>query len=119
MGSFFLLLAGHALCDFALQTEWIAKNKNRHAGPPAGYSPTLHGPVQTIWPYVLSAHALMHGGAAMLATGSVVVGALEASAHWLIDFAKCERWIDIHADQALHVGCKALWFALIAGGVLS
>lgn len=59
---FFLLLIGHAVADFCLQTDWIARSKNRHAVP-AGYDPKLHGPQQTIWPYVLSAHALTHGGA--------------------------------------------------------
>jgi hypothetical protein len=104
----FQLLCGHAIADFALQTDWIAKNKNRHMIP-AGYDPKLHGPMQSIWPYVLSAHALIHGSAVMLITGNPMLGMAEAVSHWAIDFGKCEKWYDIHTDQWLHIGCKVLW----------
>lgn len=107
----FKLLVGHAIADFALQTDWIAKNKNRHAIP-AGYNPALHGPMQSVWPYVLSAHALIHGGAVYFATGSVMLGVLETASHWLIDFGKCERWYGIHTDQFAHIGLKFVWAAL-------
>lgn len=116
MTMLFLLLCSHALVDFTFQTEWLAINKNRHAGgAPSGYNPRLHGPLQCVWPYALSAHALQHGLGVYLATGSAVLGAAEAVAHWLIDFAKCEKLYGIHADQALHIACKVVW-CLIAGG---
>jgi hypothetical protein len=105
----FLLLCGHALADFALQSDWIAKNKSRHAGVPAGYDPKRHGQLQTIWPYVLSAHAFIHGAFVYLATGSVVLGFVEVLAHWLIDFGKCEQKYGIHTDQGLHLLCKLLY----------
>ncbi len=107
----FLLLCGHAGADFMLQTPWVAQNKNRHSTP-AGYDPKLHGPKQTIWPYVLTAHALTHGAFVYLATGSVLLGALETAAHWAIDFGKCERWYGIHADQWMHIGLKLAWAGL-------
>lgn len=107
---FFAMLCAHALVDFSLQTEWIAKNKNRNAVP-VGYVAALHGPMQLVWPHVLTAHALMHGGAVWLATGSTLMGVCETVAHWLIDFCKCEKLYGIHMDQALHVGCKLLWLA--------
>ena len=110
----FLLLASHALVDFTFQTEWIAKNKNRHAGgKPSGYDPALHGPLQTVWPYVLSAHAFQHGLGVYLATNSLGLGLAETAAHWAIDFGKCERWYGIHTDQWLHIGCKVLWWSLL------
>lgn len=108
----FKLLCGHALADFALQSDFIATNKNRHAIP-KGYNPQLHGPMQTIWPYVLTSHALIHGLMVMLATGSVLFGILETLAHWAIDFGKCEKWYGIHTDQWLHVGFKLLWAWMI------
>lgn len=111
----FKLLAGHALADYALQTDWVAKNKNRHAIP-VGYNPELHGPMQTVWPYVLSSHALIHGLMVYAATGSVVLAYAETVAHWLIDFGKCEKWYGIHTDQALHVACKVMWIAIAIGG---
>jgi hypothetical protein len=45
-------------------------------------------------------------------TGSPPLAALEFAAHWLIDWAKCEGKTGIHADQLLHVACKALWAGL-------
>jgi len=104
----FKLLCGHAVADFCLQTDWIANNKNRHSIP-KGYDPDKHGPQQTIWPYVLSAHALTHGLATYLATGNIWFGMAETVAHWLIDFGKCERMYGIHTDQWLHIGCKVIW----------
>lgn len=111
----FRLLCGHAIADFALQSDWMAKAKNRHRAPP-GYDPKLHGPLQRVWPYVLSAHALTHGLAVLLATGSYVLGAAETVAHWLIDFGKCERWYGIHTDQAIHLMCKVSWLVLAMRG---
>lgn len=105
MKTLFLLLCGHALADFCLQSEWVATNKNRHAVP-KGYDPARHGPMQRVWPYVLTAHALTHGLMVYLVTGSALFGALETAAHWLIDFGKCERWYGIHKDQWLHIACK-------------
>jgi hypothetical protein len=110
----FLLLAGHALADFCLQTPWIAKNKNPHSGPPEGYDPKIHGPMQTVWPYVLTAHSLTHGLMVFLATGDYRLGLAETVAHWAIDYAKCQRMFGIHMDQFLHIACKFLWVYLMS-----
>lgn len=110
MGVLFLLFAAHALVDFTFQTEWIAREKNRHAGPPARYDPVLHGPVQTVWPYVMTAHAVQHGAAVYLVTQSLSLGLAETVAHWVIDFLKCEKVYGIHTDQALHALCKLIWW---------
>jgi hypothetical protein len=116
MNALFVMLCGHAVADFMLQHPWVAQNKNRNAQT-TGHDPKLHGPRQTIWPYVLTAHALTHGAGVYLATGSSSLGLAETVAHWLIDFGKCERWYGIHADQWMHIGCKVVW-ALLATGVL-
>lgn len=105
---FFKLLIGHAFADFVFQTEYIARNKNRHAMP-LGYEPKLHGPKQTIWPYVLTSHALVHGGIVWLITGSIWFGLAETILHWAIDFGKCEKWYGIHQDQAAHLTCKLIY----------
>lgn len=111
----FALMCGHAFADFAFQTDWIAKNKNRHAIP-AGYDPKLHGPMQAIWPYVLSSHALIHGFFVAVLTGSTQLGLAEAFVHWITDFGKCEKWYGIHTDQAIHIGSKLLWVYLYVKG---
>src|SRR5262249_3284745 len=115
---FLSLLCGHAMADYALQTDFIAKGKSRKLNP--------DGPVP--WYYILAAHALIHGLTVvmiLLATMPIplclrglvrcddfiliaaMLGCGEAVAHWWIDLAKCEGLTDIHQDQLLHVACKA------------
>lgn len=115
----FFLLAAHALMDYALQTETIATCKCRDTDNPVA---------KTVpWYYWLTAHAVLHGaavGAVVRWFGfrweSVAVLALaEAVVHWLIDYAKCEKWFGIDVDQSLHVACKLLWFALIVAEVVT
>lgn len=108
MAELFALLIGHALADFSLQTEAMARFKNRHnvCFPPPGakYVPC--------WPYWLSAHALIHGGVVWTVTGVVWLGVAETVLHWAIDFAKCDNRIGVHQDQFLHVLCKMGWVLL-------
>lgn len=106
----FYLLVGHAIADFALQTDFIVRNKNRHT--PITYVPPGQIP-QIFWPYVLTAHALIHGGFVALATGSPILGVAETICHWVIDFGKCENKYGIHTDQLLHFLCKLLWLTII------
>ena len=99
---FFKLLVAHVVADFALQSDIMAKGKNRHnkiSAPP-------NQKVMPGWPYWLSAHALIHGGAVYLVTGSLILGCVETVLHWLIDFAKCEGWTNPHQDQLLHILCR-------------
>lgn len=103
---FFKLLVGHALSDFSLQTDAMAKGKNRNRKPefiPEGqkYTPC--------WAYWLTAHSLIHGGCVYLITGSLLFGFLETGFHWIIDFCKCENWTNPHQDQALHIWCKIVY----------
>jgi hypothetical protein len=106
---FFWLLVGHVVADFPLQAGPMATEKCRHSAS------DLQKAVP--WYYWLSGHAIIHGGAVFLVTNSLTLGLLETVVHWLIDFFKCEGWFGIHADQALHVGCKVLWCVLIWQGV--
>lgn len=106
---FFKFLVGHAISDYALQNEFVANNKNRNAKP-KGYNPQKHGPLQKIWPYVLSSHALIHGGMAYVACGGILwIGIIETISHWCIDFGKCEKWYGIHTDQWLHISFKIFY----------
>lgn len=105
---FFLMLCGHSVADFALQSEFIATNKNRHFIP-KGYDAVIHGPRQTIWPYVLFSHSLIHGTMIYLITGSTLLALAESIVHSWIDFGKCEKWYGIHTDQWLHIASKAAW----------
>ena len=106
----FLLLAGHALADYPLQGDFLAKAKNRAA------------PIPGVPFYqALGAHALIHGGVVAIVTGIWWLGLLEVIAHAVIDDAKCTGKIGFNEDQFLHVLCKLWWLALFVavnlGGV--
>lgn len=112
----FWLLVGHAVADFALQSDTMAKGKNRHNKPdfvPKGQA------LKPCWGYWLTAHSLIHGGAVALATGIWWVGIMEAVSHWVIDFLKCENKTTPFTDQMLHLLCKVLWvcLAVLCGAV--
>lgn len=100
----FLMLAGHALCDYPLQGDWLSKAKNHKLSLVPG---------EIIWPMALASHASMHAAMVYLVTGWWVVGALEFIAHTAIDYAKCDGRISYNQDQLLHIICKVLWIGLI------
>jgi Protein of unknown function (DUF3307) len=103
----FALFIGHALADYPLQGKFLAIRKNRHIKSIdyTGDSPP------SLWVYCLSAHSLVHAGAVWVITGSALLGFVEFVLHWLIDFAKCEKWTNFHHDQALHIISKVAYVA--------
>lgn len=102
MITFFMMMVWHAIADYPLQGDFLAKAKNRTAPIPG-----------VPWYQALGAHAAIHAGGVGVITGSVWLGLAEFVAHFLIDDAKCKGRIGFNTDQALHVICKAAW-ALIA-----
>ena len=102
MITFFMMMVWHAMADYPLQGDFLAKAKNRTAPIPG-----------VPWYQALGAHAAIHAGGVGVITGSVWLGLAEFVAHFLIDDAKCKGNIGFNTDQALHVICKAAW-ALIA-----
>lgn len=104
---FLLLIAAHALCDFPLQGDFLAKAKN-HKQPLPSVDPTL----------ALALHGAIHAGAVLLITHSYYWACVEWIAHMIIDRCKCEGLITFHQDQMLHLGCKVVYVAgLMAIGV--
>lgn len=105
----FAFTIGHALADYPLQGKFLAIRKNRHIKSIdyIGDSPA------SLWVYCLTAHSLVHAGAVWVVTGSAAFGFAEFVLHWLIDFAKCEKWTNFHQDQGLHLLSKVLYVALI------
>ncbi len=63
------------------------------------------------WYYWLSAHASTHGVIVYLCTGSITFLIVEFFSHWFIDLVKCDKLINLHQDQALHILTKVA-FAL-------
>ena len=107
---FFKLMIGHAFSDFVFQSDWMAKHKN----PNCKIDERLSGrqSIQIIWPYVLTAHALVNGGIVYIITDNLNFGFFEFVIHWMLDFGKCKNWYGVHADQSAHILCKLLWSVL-------
>ena len=95
------LVGGHAVGDFGIQTLYISQAKTRH-----GEKADPH------WFPVLFAHAAIHGLIVGLATGYAWLGWAEIALHFIIDDRKCANKFGYNADQALHYGCKLLWFVV-------
>ena len=110
----FALLIGHSLADHPLQGEYLALYKNRHNAP----EPHL-ARQPTLWPHCLTVHSLIHAGAVWIVTTSPLLGLIEFILHWIIDFAKAERWTNFHVDQLLHVVCKIGYVIAIGQGWVS
>lgn len=102
----FWLLAGHALADYPLQGDFLAKAKNHT---------TDIG--RELWPWALPAHGLIHGGIVLLITGSLWLAIAETLAHCVIDRLKCSGSITFGQDQALHIGCKVIWMTIVLSGI--
>ena len=96
-----LLFAGHALCDFPAQGDYLAKGKNPFDPLPG-----------TPWYQCLLAHCLIHAGMVTLITGSFFLGLAEFCLHWYVDYCKCEGTLSFDEDQAMHYLCKIAWAIL-------
>lgn len=103
---FAALIVAHAVCDYPLQGDFLAKAKNETA-------PILGVP----WWQAMGAHCAIHAGAVGFLTGSVLIGAAEGFCHFAIDRAKCRGLIGFNQDQAWHVACKAAWAVLSVAGL--
>lgn len=103
-----LLCAVHALADYPLQGDWLSKAKNHKLKLVDG---------ETIWPLALMSHALIHAAGVWIVTKSPTLAVAEFICHAAIDYAKCDGRLSYNADQALHIACKALWIAMLIGGV--
>lgn len=111
MALFFQFLVGHALGDYVFQRDIMATSKSRHAEI---YKTA--GPGFPAWYYWLVSHALVHGGAVFLISGSALLGIIETVLHAIIDISKCEHWIGVNVDQALHIFCKIAYVYVIYRG---
>lgn len=101
IGRILLLFAGHALCDYPLQGDFLARGKN-HKNPILGIPS---------WQMLL-AHALIHSGMVYLITRSLWFALAELAIHAATDYAKCDGRISFNQDQAIHYTCKLLWAVL-------
>jgi len=108
---FLALMVGHAIADYPLQGDFLARAKN-HRAPVAGVP----------WYQALTAHSLIHAGVVWLITGNIFCAFAEFFMHSFIDWMKCEGEIGFNTDQAMHAFCKATYAAflylMVAGGLI-
>ncbi len=95
---FAAMIVGHAIADYPLQGDFLARAKSRAAPLPG-----------VPWQQAMAAHGAIHAGFVGLLTGSVWLGVAEFVAHVVTDDLKCSGKIDFNTDQAIHVTCKAMW----------
>jgi hypothetical protein len=95
---FFWLLVGHAVADYPLQGDFLAKAKNPWAPIPG-----------VPWWIAMAAHSAIHAGAVALVTHNYVLACLEFGLHFGIDVLKCANITGFKMDQLMHVICKFAW----------
>lgn len=98
-----MLIGWHALADYPLQGDFLAKAKNQSAPIPG-----------VPWWQALSAHSAIHAVGVMVITGSPMLACIEFVGHALTDLAKCTGRIGFNTDQAIHVAMKLgyVWWLL-------
>jgi len=104
LATLMLLFAGHALCDYPLQGQFLSDAKNRHKN------------LGEHWLRALFAHSMIHCAMVYLVTGSTIMGLSELVIHAATDYAKCDGRITSTQDQAIHYLCKILWAVLAVYG---
>lgn len=97
---FTFLIASHFIGDYIFQPDAVAvgknhKNAKEHLSVP--------------WYYWLFAHSIVHALGVYLVTQNITLFYIELIAHFIIDFSKCNKWINLHTDQFLHVTCKIFY----------
>lgn len=102
MSTLFALLIGHALADYPLQGDFLARAKN-HKNPVPGVP----------WYQALAAHSLIHGGMVWAITGLWWLGLIEATSHACVDWLKCDGRIGFNADQAIHIVYKITYVIIL------
>ncbi|MES2661045.1 MAG: DUF3307 domain-containing protein [Verrucomicrobiota bacterium] len=104
---FAAFLVMHALADFPLQGDYIAKQKARRQADS-----------NSVWIIALTAHCIIHAGGVWLVSGSLALGCVEFVLHAMIDIGKGEEKFGLVADQTMHVACKLAYVLLFALGWL-
>lgn len=98
MTTLWLLLLSHFVCDFSLQSDWVAKHKVPGSAP--------------FWLWVLVSHAATHAAGTYLVTHSVQASVTQLAAHLLIDFFKGIGTYGFDFDQWLHIATAlVIWLA--------
>ena len=96
-----LLVLGHFLADFPLQSDRMAVEKS------PGKDAVLD------WRWWLTAHTATHGLVVAVLTGVPILGLAEMVFHAAIDYSKCRFRYSLAADQLMHGACKVAWVLVL------
>lgn len=102
----FLLIFGHFICDFALQSQYMCKYKNPNNAPSEGYN-FFHP--EYMWKLIMFAHCFIQGGFVYLFTNNLFFSLCEIMIHFITDYLKCNKKITVIQDQTIHILCKVIW----------
>jgi len=110
---FLKLIFAHAIADFLLQPDKMAKYKSSHTPPSKNLIPKGEDP-QSFWIHFLLAHAMINGAAIYALTSIAWMAFVEIFVHAYIDYQKCESKISIHQDQLLHLLSKIIYILILS-----
>ncbi len=96
---FILMIVGHILCDFSLQSDFIAKGKLGKIEHVPGW-------------FIMGCHCFLHAASIFLITSNPFLTLGEFVAHYVIDNAKKYQVIGFLTDQFLHVYVKLIWLGI-------
>lgn len=99
-----VLFAGHFICDYGLQSQYMSQVKNP-------FDPENKDKPSRL---ILLGHASIHGAFVAVVTGYPIFGFIETFLHWVADLAKCKGSISFKEDQYYHLFCKLCYFLWIA-----
>jgi hypothetical protein len=101
------LFFGHAIADFGLQNDFVARGKN----------PTIvtfrDSLGEHAWVWIMLAHCLIHSGFVLFITHSVTLTVAEIVLHFIIDYNKCVGRYGFSTDQLFHYTCKVCYWLLL------
>lgn len=118
LNTWFLLVLGHYLCDFAFQSDVMAKGKNRNNKVDPSKIPAGQKYDRFVWIHWLTAHSAIHAIPVYIITGMPILSIAELICHWIIDYTKCNNVYGIRTDQLLHILCKAIWAYCFVNAIL-
>ena len=99
---FFAFAIAHALADFPLQGDYLARMKRRDQSSKPSE-----------WIIPLTAHSLVQAGGVWIVSGCALLGAAELCLHWLIDLGKGEGKFGYVTDQGFHLACKLAYVIVL------
>jgi hypothetical protein len=113
---FFLYLFAHCIADTALQTDAMAKGKNKNREIDLSRVPKGQK-AMNLWYMWLTHHSVIQAGCVFFVSYflmrnlyiSFAFAMIELFSHWIIDFNKCNNNLNPISDQLWHLVFKLIY----------